>query len=312
MLIQLQLSRRALCRRWCPCWGLSSSRGATRRGRSWPSRAPPRPPCSSSRAGSARCCTAWTLTGTRTYWATCASPVHAPMQLQPGCMFASCMVVTLSAAAHALRCCNAPTWQVWHVLSGPLVRCMPCLSHAPRRPPMPAEHRQRPGGGGGDAEAQLQAPQGPPHAVHHAGRHQARSPARQPSKVRLLTAAAWLSFCTEHERYAVPMPDTERDQSIAWPSKPVSAHAHGSSPTRRRSDSDSLLVAWRGPSQFVGELSAVAAPNMPVDTWRTSVRAATDVAALLLTKTCLKMLVTRVPEAEVALRACAPPPVSGT
>ena len=66
-------------------------------------------------------------------------------------------------------------------------------------------------------------------------------------------------------------------------------------------------MARRGPAQFVGELSCVAAPNMPVETWHTSVRAATDVAALLLTRDCLKTLVTRVPEAEIALRACAPP-----
>ena len=71
------------------------------------------------------------------------------------------------------------------------------------------------------------------------------------------------------------------------------------------------MVAHRGPAQFVGELSCVAAPNMPVETWHTSVRAATDVAALLLTRQCLKMLVSRVPEAEVALRACAPPSVVG-
>ena len=70
----------------------------------------------------------------------------------------------------------------------------------------------------------------------------------------------------------------------------------------------------RGPLQFVGELSTVAAPNMPHETWRTSIRAASDVAALLLTRECLRMLVSRVPETEVAMRACAPlspPAVSG-
>ena len=63
----------------------------------------------------------------------------------------------------------------------------------------------------------------------------------------------------------------------------------------------------RGPLQFVGEVSTVAAPNMPHETWRTSIRAATDVAALLLTRECLRMLVSRVPETEVAMRACEAP-----
>ena len=77
-------------------------------------------------------------------------------------------------------------------------------------------------------------------------------------------------------------------------------------PCRRTSD-DSLVVAVRGPLQFVGEVSTVAAPNMPHETWRTSIRAATDVAALLLTRECLRMLVSRVPETEVAMRACEAP-----
>ena len=53
----------------------------------------------------------------------------------------------------------------------------------------------------------------------------------------------------------------------------------------------------------------MAAPNMPHETWRTSIRAATDVAALLLTRECLRMLVSRVPETEVAMRACEAPSV---
>ena len=67
------------------------------------------------------------------------------------------------------------------------------------------------------------------------------------------------------------------------------------------------MVAKRGPLQFVGELSTVASPNMPHEIWHTSIRAASDVAALLLTRECLRMLVSRVPETEIAMRACEPP-----
>lgn len=68
------------------------------------------------------------------------------------------------------------------------------------------------------------------------------------------------------------------------------------------------MVTTRGPGQFIGEVNLLEPGSNSVrQMWRTSVRAQTKVAVLLLTQAGLKTLLLRAPQAEAQVRAGAFP-----
>lgn len=64
------------------------------------------------------------------------------------------------------------------------------------------------------------------------------------------------------------------------------------------------MVTTRSAGQFIGEVSLLEpSAAVPKQMWRTSVRAQTHVAALMLTQACLRTLLARAPQAEAQVRA---------
>ncbi|KAK9785422.1 hypothetical protein WJX73_002199 [Symbiochloris irregularis] len=67
---------------------------------------------------------------------------------------------------------------------------------------------------------------------------------------------------------------------------------------------DGLVVTTRGQGQFIGEVSLLEpSAAAPKQMWRTSVRAKTPVAVLMLTQACLRTLLDKAPQAEAQVRA---------